>query len=293
MSTITDTSLLELLSGLTGRNIPQRNSFDNFIFGLPDVDAGSPSCKPSVRNNIIQIENSINQIYSKYSNALTWNQGGIVTRPDLWDEIKLLLEKLPNDHAATHALLAQIQSCVDLHLDPRVTLFAQRTLGAESESWPALARDSYTIWLLQVAESFYADLMNKVHFNAAASHSTSATYRARRRDDWRGSPSPEELEVQEVVNRANAYNMGLTMDEFNKHWETDRRDAQAQIARRDGPKSSLFKPAFGRGGKRKSKSKKRRVRKTLRQRRSRRQTRNIRRRKHIPYRKIRSRKTKN
>ena len=103
MSTITDTSLLELLSGLTGRNIPQRNSFDNFIFGLPDVDAGSPSCKPSVRNNIIQIENSINQIYSKYSNALTWNQGGIVTRPDLWDEIKLLLEKLPNDHAAAHA----------------------------------------------------------------------------------------------------------------------------------------------------------------------------------------------
>ena len=291
MSTTTDTSLLELLSGLTGRNIPQRNSFDNFIFGLPDVDAGSPSCKPSVRNNIIQIENSINQIYSKYSNALTWNQGGIVTRPDLWDEIKLLLEKLPNDHAATHALLAQIQSCVDLHLDPRVTLFAQRTLGAESESWPALARDSYIMWLLQAAESFYVDLMNKVNFNAAASHSTSATYRTQRRHDWRGSPSPEEREVQEVVNRANAYNMGLTMDEFNKHWETDRRDAQAQIARRDGYIAASA--AFGRGGKRKSKSKKRHVRKTLRQRRSRRQTRNIRRRKPIPYRKIRSRKTKN
>jgi hypothetical protein len=50
---------------------------------------------------------------------------------------------------------------------------------------------------------------------------------------------------------------------------------------------------MARGGKRKSKSKKRHVRKTLRQRRSRRQTRNIRRRKPIPYRKIRSRKTKN
>ena len=285
MSTITDTSLLELLSGLTGRNIPQRNSFDNFIFGLPDVDA------EKVRNTIIQIENSINGIYSKYSYALTWKQGGIVTRPDLLDEIKLLLEKLLNDYNSARALLVQIQSRVDPSVDPRVTLFAQRTLGAESESWPALARDSYTIWLLQAAESFYVDLMNKVNFNTAASHSTSATYRARRRDDRPGSPSPEELEDQEVLNWINAYNTGLTRDEFHNRWKADAADAQAQIARRDGYIAASA--AFGRGGKRKSKSKKRHVRKTLRQRRSRRQTRNIRRRKPIPYRKIRSRKTKN
>ena len=103
-------------------------------------------------------------------------------------------------------------------------------------------------------------------------------------DEWQA----REREVQEFVDRANWRTQGFkTKKAYHEFWDADSAAARAQIDR-------LANLSLGvRGGKRKSKSKKRRVRKTLRQIRSRRQTRNIRRRKPIPYRKIRSRKTKN
>ena len=280
-------TIAEILLILTNKDptwVPQRNEFDDYIFGDPDVDTGAklPASVPnSIENNIIEIQNTINAIYFSYMQAVEWKRAGNhVERPDLWVVIRQRLEKLHKDYNSARD---------SLH---RVWLPAARlALGEEA---PDLARDSYTMWLLQAAH-YYAELMKIIYLNSEYYINLMDQFRlndievARQRtqrefDEWQA----REREVQEFVDRANWRTQGFkTKKAYHEFWDADSAAARAQIDR-------LANLSLGvRGGKRKSKSKKRRVRKTLRQIRSRRQTRNIRRRKPIPYRKIRSRKTKN
>ena len=261
---------LETLLLLTDRtSAVERNKFDNYVFGDADFDG-------SIATKYNSIEDNIKEIHSNYLRAVDWQQRYGDERDDLWVVIRQRLEKLHTDY-----------NSVVGPLNVRASV-ARLALGPEA---PGLIRDSYVMWLLHAAH-YYTELMKikylasdlrKFEMEQYQHHDSEvAKARMREREDLRLA---RELQVQAHVDEINWRNLGFTsLEAYHEFYAADAASARELLAKRS---------ADGVSGKRKSKSKKRRVRKTLRQRRSRRQTRNIRRRKHIPYRKIRSRKTKN